>query len=131
MIMQDQRGTIAGRASPSVSAIGDTCAKYAISAGPPTYVTVGKIARSTTGRSRTLGPMSSAELIFAAALIATRLRPPDAELKTRDRPGTSWTCVRNPARSISAFRSARLDEMSAAFFNAPARTGRAAARVAG
>ena len=89
MIMHDHRGTMVGRDTPRASAIGEIWAKYAISAGPPTYVAVGRIARSITGRSKTLGPISSDTSCFAAALIGTRLRPPEAELNTSDSPGIS------------------------------------------
>ena len=36
MDLGDQRGTISGRFAPSPSATALTCAKYAISPGPPT-----------------------------------------------------------------------------------------------
>ena len=82
---------MAGRATPSVSAIGEICAKYAISAGPPMYVAVGRIARSTMGRSRTFGLMSSVTLCLGADFIGMRFRLPEEEVKTSDKPATSWT----------------------------------------
>jgi len=57
-----------------------------------TYVAVGRIARSTTGRSSTFGPSTPLAVFFTAALIGTRLRSPLLALKTSDSPATSCTC---------------------------------------
>ena len=133
MTVADQRGNTSGSAAPSASATAVTCAKYAISPAPPTYATVGRRRRSTTGRSSTFAEStrSSRRAASAACASGTRSFTPIVLRKTSERRGTRATCARKPARSMETPRSATASSIIAARFSASTSVGRAAERTAG
>ena len=98
-IVADQRGSATGCAVPSACATALTCAKYAISPGPARYAAVGRIARSTTGRSSTLG-RGGRPARGRLPVIVRRRRTPSRTPKTSDSPFTCVTCGWKPAARI-------------------------------